>query len=107
MIDTLAASEQLVDAGLPADHARAIARLMSGAQVAAQDGLSTKSDLQNVQTQLDALRKDVSLSEASLRQEIKTSNAELKADIVRWLFASQLVMVVAIVGLITALKHFG
>ncbi len=100
MIDTLAASEQLVDAGIPADHTRAIARLMSGAQVTAREDLATKSDV-------DGVRKEIAASADLLRQGIKAANAELKADMVRWLFASQLAIVVALAGLMAFFKHFG
>ncbi len=104
MIDTLAASEQLVDAGIPAEHARAIARLLSGAQVAAREDLATKGDMIALRTEL---RTEMATLSIELRSEIKTLNAELKADMVRWLFGSQLLLVVALAGLMAFFKHFG
>jgi hypothetical protein len=99
MIDTLPASEQLEDAGLPAEHTRTIARLMSGAQVAARDDLVTKGDLEAAVT---ALRLEMGSSAAVLRAEFKASQPELKADMVRWLIGSQAVLPMAIVGLAKA-----
>ncbi len=99
MLDTLSASDALTDAGLPPDHARAIARLLSGAHIAAREDLVTKTDLEAAVT---ALRLEMASSAATLRAEFRASQAELKADMVRWLIGSQAVLLLAIVGLAKA-----
>jgi len=118
MIDTLEASETLTGAGLPPEHARAIARLLSGAHIAAREDLPTKADLDNAILTLRAevtagnnairaeisgidvaLRADHNALGVTLRAEMKTLNAELKADMVRWLVGSQVGLVIALVAL--------
>ena len=92
MIDTLAASESLASAGFDRDQAGAIARVVASSPVAGREDLVTKDHL------------DAKLAE--VRAEIRTSAAELKAEMVRWLIGSQAALLIALVALANFAKLF-
>ncbi len=88
MLDTLAMSERLADAGVEARQAKAIASMIGESQVIGRDDLVTKSFLAS--------------ELAQIRAEMRTLNAELKADMLRWLIGSQVVLLVALIALAKA-----
>lgn len=88
MLDTLAMSERLADAGVETRQAKAIAAMIGESQTVGRDDLVTKPFLAAELSQV--------------RSEIRTLNAELKADMVRWFIGSQAVLLLAIVGLAKA-----
>jgi len=88
--DTHAFVKRLTGAGMPEAQAEVLAdeqrRLFD-------DRLATKDDLERVK--------------AEINSETKTTLAEIKADILKWMFGTIGFQTIVIVGAVLALSHFG
>jgi hypothetical protein len=93
--DTLKLAQALREADFTPAQAEGAAEAIAAA---IQSDLATKSDLQMVKTELAA---SISESEAKLR----TSIAESKADMLKWMFSAMGFQTVVIVGAVIALAH--
>jgi hypothetical protein len=84
---------------LPPVQARAILEVMEIELTAKQDLLATKSELLSYNS---LLKTDLLLLESRLRQEM----ANLKAELVRWVFTCILSQTIVTVGLIVGALYF-
>lgn len=114
--DTLAWSEMLRSSGISKKQAEAQVRVIAQA---VQNGAATRGDLErvesNVRSDMNMLRSDLETVDSSMRSElnnvesrleskIETSYANLKVDILRWMFGMFLAQTALI---LTVLRHFG
>jgi hypothetical protein len=83
--DRLAYIDRLREAGFDEKQARAHAEALDAAL---RDSVATKADIENVKLQLEA--------------KIETTAANLKVEILRWLFVSQ----IALAGVLLAAMRF-
>jgi len=93
--DTLKLAQALREADFTPAQAEGAAEAIAAA---IQSDLATKSDLQLMKTELSA---SIAESEAKLR----TSIAESKADMLKWMFGAMGFQTVVIVGAVIALAH--
>lgn len=92
MIDTLKFARSFEQAGFEARQAEALALALAEASSQAREDLTTKADLRQLETKMDA-------GFSQVRLEVKSTIAEVKADLVRWLIGSQAVLLMALVAL--------
>ena len=76
--DTAAAVEQLIEAGIPREHAAAQVRLLADT---INDNFATKADIERLELKLDTRIADVRSEIASLRAAVHTDVAELRTEI--------------------------
>ena len=76
--DTAAAVEQLIEAGIPREHAAAQVRLLADT---INDNFATKADIERLELKLDTRIAEVRSEIASLRAAVHTDVAELRTEI--------------------------
>ena len=99
MIDTLKTAKTFEDAGFAKPQAEMLAVTIAEAMRDSREELVTKDYLK---AELAIIRTEIKAEIAGVRTEIagvRTEIAASKNDVVRWLFASQLILLVALVAL--------
>ena len=76
--DTAAAVEQLIEAGIPREHAAAQVRLLADT---INDNFATKADIERLELKLDTRIAEVRSEIANLRAAVHTDVAELRTEI--------------------------
>ena len=76
--DTAAAVEQLIEAGIPREHAAAQVRLLADT---INDNFATKADIERLELKLDTRIAEVRSEISDLRAAVHTDVAELRTEI--------------------------
>ena len=76
--DTAAAVEQLIEAGIPREHAAAQVRLLADT---INDNFATKADIERLELKLDTRIAEVRSEIADFRAEVHTGTATLRSEI--------------------------
>ena len=99
--DTLGTSKELKAAGMERNQAEAVA-----IAIAQREGnLATKSDNNEVKSELSAFGSKVKFELSALRTEVKFELSEMKSDMksqFRWMMSMQIVTFLAILALVVA-----
>jgi hypothetical protein len=117
MFDTLAYSKKLVEAGMDAQTAEALAELNGDVyHDLAEEQLITKQDIKDIRNDISSFKKDVSNEFISVRNEINSSKNELKSDMksemkdleyrLYYFVIKTATTIVGILGAIQTLFHF-
>ena len=76
--DTAAAVEQLIEAGIPREHAAAQVRLLADT---INDNFATKADIERLELKLDTRTAELSSEIADLRAEVHTDIAAVRTEV--------------------------
>ena len=100
VFDTHAFVKRLTAVGMPEEQAEALADEQAKL---IDERLATKADIALVQADIEALRQATKADIEALRQATKADLAEIKADILKWMFGALLGQAAVIVALVKLL----
>ncbi|WP_341210801.1 hypothetical protein [Sphingomonas paucimobilis] len=107
MFNSIRASRELETAGAAKPLADAIATILGDTMVTSREDLVTKdylkAELATVNTEIARVRTEIASEIGTVRTEI----AKAKNDTIRWLIASQVVLISALGGMMSLMRAFG